>query len=163
MMRSVILLWLSVMVLVGCAPRGDALSELPMPTLAPTMPTVRIQASTPLVDARPTRELRAVEVATSTMTPTDPPPMVYRCGDFTDPYPAHYNLIASVDYANKTVDVAQTVHFRNRTSETLTDLVMSVEANGVPDQFQLGEIRFNDVEMTHILDENRCGCHCRWG
>ncbi len=154
MMRSVVLL-LSVMALVGCTPRGGALSELPMPTLAPTMPTVRIQASTPPTDATPTRELRAVEAATSTLTPTVPPPMVYRCDDLPDPYPAHYDLIANVDYANKTVDVAQTVHFRNRTSETLTDLVMSIEANGVPDQFQLGGIRFNDVEMTHILDANR--------
>ncbi|MFQ3657565.1 MAG: M1 family metallopeptidase [Anaerolineae bacterium] len=154
MMRCAVWLFL-VLGLVGCSPRGDALAELPLATLVPTMPTVRIQASVPPTTPTPTRELRSVEAATPTVTPTAPPPMVYRCGDFSDPYPVHYDLIANVDYANKTVDVAQTVHFRNRTDETLTDLVMAIEANSVPEQFQLGQIRFNNVEMTYILDVNR--------
>jgi hypothetical protein len=140
--------------LAGCASAGSAAGHLQLSTPAPTMPTVRIMP-TMAAPYSSTRDLRPVEMASPTATPTTAPPLVYRCSEFADPYRARYELIANVNYAQKTVDVAQTVHFRNRTQEVLTDLVLAVEANGMPDQFQLMQIHFNDVEMKFVLEKNR--------
>lgn len=81
--------------------------------------------------------------------------MVYRCGTFDDPFPVHYALTAHLQYAEKVVDVAQVVHYRNHTGETLADLVLAVEANAVLGQFELMSIRFNGVAMTYVLEANR--------
>lgn len=137
----------------GCSSIGSAAAQ--PPTLVPTMPAVRIVPSMPTTVPSPTRELRPVEQASATPTPTAPLPLVYQCGDSEDALSTHYHLTAHIDYAEKTVTVAQVVHYRNHTSETLVDLAMAVEANAAPDQFQLEAIRFNGVEMTYILDGNR--------
>jgi hypothetical protein len=138
--------------LAGCVSTRSAAGHQDVPTPAPTMPTVRIVLTAPPLS---TRELRSVETAGPTATSTAPPPLMYQCGEFADPYPAQYELNANVYYAEKTVDVAQTVYFRNRTDEVLSDLVMAVEANAVADQFQLTQLRFNGVEMSFILEKNR--------
>jgi hypothetical protein len=121
----------------------------------PTLPSVRIVAFAPTAEAdlQVTRHLQPV--ATLAPTETQIPVPTVDCNGNDEKYATSHHVVANVDYETKEVNVAQTITYVNGTNEVLNDLVLAVEANAAPEQFQLGQVMLHDQELTVQLDANR--------
>lgn len=140
MMRNGLFYVLLLITCVGAAACNLA-SSAPVvsPTVAATMPHVRIVQldSTPFAES--TRELRPIPTSTSepTQTPEPAPATLYECEASDRDHAADYQLVATINYAEKQIDVAQVTRYRNDTSAALEEIVMVVEPNNQPGIFDL--------------------------
>jgi hypothetical protein len=126
---------------------GTAAQSLP-PQQA-TMPAIRIASAS----TQPPREMRPVPTATAADTAT-PSVEQYTCAQ-PAPRLSQHRVVANVDYAGRSVDVAQSVLYVNRTGDTLQTLVMAVEANLAPDVWHMGQVRVEGQDAPYDLDVNR--------
>ncbi len=70
---------------------------------------------------------------------------------------AQYTIYATLDYAAKTVEVEQTILYPNKSSETLTDLLLAVEPNYWTNGIVLHEVSIDGAEINYTLDGQRLG------
>lgn len=87
-------------------------------------PTVPIPTVSPITTASP--------LATPTIS--EPPP----------PKLAHYQILATFDYADHLLSVSQTIRYPNNSSETLNDLILQVDALNYSDAFKLERLTWED-------------------
>ena len=120
-----------------------------------TLPSVRIVAFVPTANAdlQATRDLQPVLTPTVTQTPLPVP--TADCNHTDEAIATSHHVVANVDYATKEVNVAQTITYINHTGEVLNDIVLAVEPNSAPDQFQMGTVMLNNVPLTTMLESNR--------
>ncbi len=134
MKHTPILLIALAVLLAACIPASAPAQSLPTdtPAAAPAESASPTPAPTP-VQSQPT------DIPTPA-APATPPPFVH------DPQPGHthYTLRARLDYAARTLAVAQTVTYVNTTEQPLNELLFVVEANHEADVFHLNEINVDE-------------------
>lgn len=100
----------------------------------------------PAATATYTPESTFTSIPTSPPTSTPPPPV-------TD----QYTLSATFDFINHTVQVEETIRYTNRESESLPELMLTVEANAYSGAFQLSQLTGPGGQAINhtALDQNR--------
>jgi len=130
----------------------------PVAVVQPTAAYLSIaQVSTTTPEPSPTRLIQAVPTATNadptqTAAPTESP---YACGvDLSQTAHIQHRVAATLDYAAKSVDVAQEIIYTNRTEVAFSDLVLAVEANSWDGAFDLKQITRAGNTTTFALNAN---------
>ena len=150
MFRHVILCITCAVVLAGCNLSRNASAQ---PSVGANGNNVRLESA----DATPSQAgVRSTEPATeSVATPPTDEPTPDRC-DSDDERPARrIRASVQIDYEMKTVEVAETIRFRNRETSPLDEIVLDVQTNQWEDSFELMELTVNDEPATHDLNLNR--------
>ncbi|MFZ4814942.1 MAG: M1 family metallopeptidase [Phototrophicaceae bacterium] len=98
------------------------------------------------------RPIANIITATPVVTPTPPmasplAPTESPCGVTAAPR-AEHQVSAVVNYAVRTVDVQQVLHYPNLSGAPLTELVMNVEPNRWPSAFTLQQLTLGDANIT---------------
>ncbi|NJN79029.1 MAG: M1 family metallopeptidase [Anaerolineales bacterium] len=87
----------------------------------------------PTVTSTPTITLTPPPTSTSgSVPPTSPPP--------TNSSRTNYILYATLNFANKTIAVDQTIRYYNNTGVNLSEIVLSVQPNAYRNSFSLNSI-----------------------
>jgi hypothetical protein len=138
-------------VLAGCNLASETIASAPK--LMPTISNVRIVAQTTPAPIS-TRDLRPILTPTQTPTP-EATLALYGCDTTQPPYATRHRVVANIDYAQKSADVAQTTRYYNTTGISLSEIVLTLEANDSPNVFQMGQVRLANQDLTYTLDKNR--------
>jgi hypothetical protein len=105
------------------------------PTPDPTQPAILPDAPT---TAPPTETaVIPTDLPTATLVPA--------------PERAKYTINATLDYADKTVSVDQTILYPNHSGETLNDLVLAVEPDMWPGSFNLTALSVDGTPITNYV------------
>ena len=112
-------------------------------TPLPTFTASPIPSATATITAAPTVTFTSPPAAPTadSSAPTSAPPTA-------DSYRPNYIFYATLDFANRTVSVDQTVRFYNNTGTTLSDVVFSVQPNLYTNVFQLNSIAQDGTSIT---------------
>jgi hypothetical protein len=131
-------------------------STPPTPTLFnPVAPNVRIAQSqtTPL----PTEERQMRVIPTNTPISVTPTSQFVSSATTCDTAPeqkTQYEVVANVDYAQRTLDVSQRIHYVNRTTVDLDTLVLNIEPNNIANAFTLQSAQIGQIDVNYALDRN---------
>ena len=140
--------------LVGC---NLATSQLPTPTFPPPADGGNIRLAQVQSTAVPTvaRDRNPIPTLTPTEAPPTPTLEPYTCEQNDDQSTIQHRVVANIDYATKSLSIAQATHYVNRTDESLTDIVLDVEANNWENAFSLQSVTLNGEALDTELDANR--------
>lgn len=140
-------------------PACNLAATTPVPVVIPsTRSYVNIaQPATSVPNPTATRLIRSIPtqtpvLATNTSEPTVSP---FMCGVDAVGELIQHNVIANVDYVQKTVQVSQEIHYRNDEQVALAEIVLAVEPNAYDGAFSLETIALNGDEPFYTLDRNR--------
>ena len=116
---------------------------------------VRLQAS-PLSPTLAAGDLAKDALDSGSAKATPSPAGPARCNDAEAAKPARRSRAdIHIDYASKTVDVAQSTVFHNREINSLAAIVLDVQANQWAEGFTLMDLTVNDEPAAYELDLNR--------
>jgi hypothetical protein len=128
----------------------------PVPVISATRPYVQIAQPLVTEQATITRSVRTIPTQTGVpVTPTpEPTEFLYTCG--VQPERAtQYKVAANLDYAAKSVSVAQRIHYVNTTAVGLNEIVLVVEPNVWSGTFQLEGVKVQDQPGSFRISESR--------
>ncbi|MDI9638377.1 M1 family metallopeptidase [Geitlerinema splendidum] len=134
---------LNVIILVLCACRSVSATETPPPTATTLRVVVSPGTLVPTLDriVQPIAQNVSASPAPSAapgLTPSACPTTV------TTGSAAQHTVEAELDYANRTVQVAQQTRFQNRTNQPFETIVFNFEPNRFPQVVTMESIRLND-------------------
>jgi hypothetical protein len=143
---------LIILFLAGC----NLADATPLAVVQPTMPYVQIAQ----VETLPPTELRPVPspvMATSIPPSPTPEPTVspYTCGIEVEGEPTQHEVVATIDYAAKTVQVAQRIQYTNITDVAFPELVLSVEPNNTTGIMAVQRVSLAGRDIDYGLNLNR--------
>lgn len=126
------------------------------------METALVVAQTDVIATRPAsspvptiiRDIQTVPTSFATNTPQDIDQSRYDCSLDLTHASRQYTVIATVDYAAKSVDVAQRVVYRNDTADDLMSLAFAIEANHYH-AFNLGTVIYEGTALATNLSSNQ--------
>ncbi len=158
-------LLLCLTLLVGCnlasAPSSASTTPDASTPLSPTSTTESvIQVSQLQQTPAPTqsRELHSIQTPTdlpATHTPTVTPAPLFVCAAQPDQNATRHEVIATVDYAEKSVLVSQQIHYTNLTARTLTEIVLRIDSNSYQRGLLFGTLRLLNQDAEYTLERNR--------
>lgn len=142
---------LIILFLAGC----NLTDVTPIAVVQPTIPYIQIAQ----VETLPPTELRPVPspvVATSVPTSTPEPTVSpYTCGVELQGKPTQHEVVATIDYAAKTVQVAQRIQYTNVTDVAFPELVLNVETNDTPGILTVQHVSLAGRDVQYGLNVNR--------
>lgn len=100
------------------------------------------------------RDIQTVPTSFATNTPQGQVESRYACSLDLTHASRQYTVVATVDYAAKSVSVAQRVVYRNDTGDSLMNLVFAIEANHYH-AFNLGTVIYEGTELATQLNSNQ--------
>jgi hypothetical protein len=140
--RTFLIFWLT-LILAGC---NLATAPDLTPTILPA-PNVRlVELVTPSFAPTPARELQPIVSPTATATL---PPTATQFVCTPSNTRTQHAVIATLDYAAKTVQVAQQIRYHNHSADPLNELVLNVEPNQREGVFRLETIQVNQSDVTN--------------
>lgn len=150
-MTRLLSIWILV-VLSGCNLAAGAMSSnVPVAT----MPNIAIvQVATPVSAPTQMRLMQQIDLPTNTPVP-EPQTTPFSCAAELPPSRPRHQILATIDYAAKTVEVAQQIHYTNRSGLRLVEIVMNVEANRWNGAFVPGTLQIGGVNIEYRLEDNR--------
>lgn len=113
----------------------------------PTATTVRIVHATQI----PTSDRQLRDVPTSESAPEADA----ECQTNLDQPTTSHTVMADIDYAQRTADVAQAIRYINRTEDALSQLLLNVEPNIWPGAFTLESLTLDSANATYELTGRR--------
>jgi len=166
MQRSLrILCVLGVWTLFSCAPATQPPNFAPFnlvtqdpnasPTPTPFQPLAVSETLVPTATSVPTDTQGPP--ATSTVTPPAPPPPSAATEAPSAPSTrTNYILFATLDFANRTVSVEETIRYHNTAGVALTDVVLSVQPNRYQNCLSLTAVKQDNVALeSYGLNDQR--------
>ncbi|GAB5490574.1 MAG: hypothetical protein Phog2KO_07890 [Phototrophicaceae bacterium] len=140
-------------------PACNLASSTPIPVVEQATRTYITIAQAPTTAPEPTATRLVRDIPTQTVVPetASPEPTIspFECGVEAVGEHIQHNIIANVNYTQKTVQVSQEISYRNDEQVALAEIVLAVEPNAYDGAFALDSIRLNDNEPLHTLDRNR--------
>ncbi|MGJ3238523.1 MAG: M1 family metallopeptidase [Anaerolineae bacterium] len=131
----------------------------PVPVVVqPTRAYVNIsQPTSALIEPTATRAIQSIPTQTPLIPIATPEAQatVFACGLDESSEHIQHQVVATVDYADKRIQVAQSIRYRNDEQVGLEEIVLAVEPNAYEGAFALTQIMLNSDEPFHTLNRNR--------
>lgn len=131
----------------------------PVPVvIQPTRSYINIaQPATAIPDPSATRLIRTIPTQTLAPPTNTPEPTVspFDCGVEVVGEHIQHEVIANIDYVQKTVQVSQEISYRNDEQAALAEIVLAIEPNAYEGVFSLETLILNGSEPFYTLDRNR--------
>lgn len=131
----------------------------PVPVVVnPTLNYVNIsQPATTIPEPTASRVINTIPTNTPELAPDTPEPTIspYSCGVAQEGEHIQHNVVANIDYAEKTVQVSQEIQYRNDEQVALAEIVLATEPHAYDGGFLLERIDLNGAEPFYTLDRNR--------